>query len=377
MINFTSALYLGLRHPSRSLRCWEQLTLGVPAALAEPPGAAIVAAGLAALQGCERAILLPSTLHLFLDLFKMLAGEKAAVYADAGSYPIACWGAERSTTQAAPLHSFPHHDPAGLERALLRSPARLRRPIVLADGFCPTCGRSAPLSDYAAIARRFGGYLVIDDTQALGILGQEPGPGSPYGYGGGGSLRWHGLREPDILVGASLAKGFGVPVAVLAGSAAMIGRFAAMSATRVHCSPPSAAAIRAAAHALAVNHRRGDALRWRLLDRVRRFRSGLAGKGLAADGGLFPVQTLRPIPGLGARQLHWILLRRGIRTVPLRRRIRGSSRVGFLITASHTPEDINRCVSVLADVVDQAPVTGTGSDLNQGSASEQNQYLRR
>ena len=69
MLDFTSALYLGLRHPSRSLRAWPALTAGQPAALESPARRFGVARQLAALQGCERATLLPSTLHLFWDLF--------------------------------------------------------------------------------------------------------------------------------------------------------------------------------------------------------------------------------------------------------------------------------------------------------------------
>ena len=53
MLDFTSALYLGLRHPSGSLGDWESLTLGRPSALREPPDAEAVAADLARLQGCE------------------------------------------------------------------------------------------------------------------------------------------------------------------------------------------------------------------------------------------------------------------------------------------------------------------------------------
>lgn len=377
MLDFTSALYLGMLHPSRSLRPWQQLTLGRPAALAEPPGATAAAAQLAALQGCTRAILLPSTLHLFLDLFNALATEDVALYQDVGSYPIARWGAERMAAHGTPLRSFAHHDPAALTRVLRESPGRSRRPVVLTDGFCPGCGRPTPLSDYLTIVRRFGGYLIIDDTQALGILGKGPGPHAPYGHGGGGSLPWHDLQGPDILVGASLAKGFGVPMAVLAGSTEMIRRFETRSVTRVHCSPPSAAVISATEHALAVNHSRGDALRWRLADRVRRFRRGLARHGVATDGGLFPVQILRTIPGLSAAVLHGALLQRGIRAVPLRRRKRGGSRLGFLITASHTVEAINQCVAVLADVAEQASIIETGPSQSEAPASELNQSLRR
>jgi 8-amino-7-oxononanoate synthase len=72
VLDFTSALYLGMHHTTGALRPWRSLTTGRPAALAEPPGAAAVVNHLADLVGCERATLLPSTLHLFWDLFGRL-----------------------------------------------------------------------------------------------------------------------------------------------------------------------------------------------------------------------------------------------------------------------------------------------------------------
>ena len=66
---------------------------------------------------------------------------------------------------------------------------------------------------------------MLDDTQALGVLGEKPTPDAPYGRGGGGSLPWHGVTSPHVIAGSSLAKGFGVPIAVLSGSERMIRRF--------------------------------------------------------------------------------------------------------------------------------------------------------
>jgi 8-amino-7-oxononanoate synthase len=350
VIDFTSALYLGMRHPSRLLPPWDRLSLGLPAALREPPGAIAVAAGLAALQGFEAASLLPSTLHLFMDLFELLAPESAGFFLDAGGYPIARRGAEWMSAKGAPLRVFPQHDPDGLRLALDRTCGRVRKPVVVTDGFCPILGEPAPLAEYLAVARRYGGTLVVDDTQALGILGEQPGPAAPYGRGGGGSLRWRNLEGPDLVVGASLAKGFGVPIAALAGSGAMIEHFSAQAASRVHCSPPSVAVIHAAEHALAVNRRHGDDLRLRLVNTVRRFQRGLAEMGLAADGGLFPVQTLRGIAGPSAVRLHQRLARWGVRTVLSRPRNGGEARLSFLISVRHSAMEIDRCMEILAAV---------------------------
>ena len=135
----------------------------------------------------------------------------------------------------------------------------------------------------------------------------------------------------------------------------MVHRFEEQSTTRVHCSPPSLAAIRAAEHALAVNDQYGDALRLRLAHLVRRFRVRLAAAGFGATGGLFPVQTLKLTPNLDARSLHERLSRRGIRTVLHPGHSPASARISFIITARHRAGDIDRAVAVLAHTVDLIP----------------------
>ncbi len=352
MINFTSALYLGLHHSSRVLQPWQQFSLGVPAALAEPPGATEVAQQLAQLQGCEQGVLLPSTLHLFWDLFGMLFQQQAALFLDAETYAVVRWGMERFRAKGGEVHIFRHHDPDALLTQIRRfAYGRRKYPVAVADGFCPACGHAAPVKAYLETVRHFGGLLVLDDTQALGVLGEMPALHCPYGKGGGGILRWSGSSGPDIVVGSSLAKGLGVPVAVLAGSGKLIKRFKAASDTRVHGSPPSVAVIQAARHALMVNRSRGDWLRQMLAQRVARFRSGLAAMGLNTAGGWFPVQILRGIDGNEAIQVHQFLSRQGIQTVLSRPRGSSVAHLSFLMTARHTVGEIDQCIDVLAAVI--------------------------
>src|SRR5262245_24961534 len=254
-----------MRHPSPSLPAWQAFTTGKPAALGAPPSAISVAQQLATLQGCERATLLPSTLHLFWDLFGVLARDRVRIYMDAGSYAIARWGVERAAARGIPVRSFPHHDAAAARALIERDRSSDRSPVIVADGFCPKCGKPAPIDRYLDQVERRNGCLVLDDTQALGILGAAPGAASPYGHVGGGSLRHAGIESPRIIVGSSLAKGLGVPVAVLAGSTALVERFEGQSETRVHSSPPASAPIHAAERALAVNREQGDSWRRYLL----------------------------------------------------------------------------------------------------------------
>jgi len=347
MLDFTSVLYLDMRHARDALRPWAQLTTGRPAALEQAPEAERVARELARLLRCERAALAPSTLHLFWDLFDVLASDRIAIYADAGTYPIARWGIERVAAKGVRTATFQTHDPAALKDLLDRDRGAGYRPVVVTDGLCPATGRTAPLPDYLQLVRERGGYLVVDDTQALGIIGKSPGPAAPYGLGGAGTPAWRGVEGPELIMGSSLAKGFGAPLAAIAGNGSLISKFEDLGATRVHCSPPSLAAINAAERALAVNAHQGDRLRSRLVRLVRHFKDGLRQAGLSASGGLFPVQTLKTIPGVDPGRLHGRLLSLGVRAVLHRGRKRADPSLSFLITTLHTPEDIGAGVKAL------------------------------
>jgi 8-amino-7-oxononanoate synthase len=356
MLDFTSALYLGLQHPLWSLRPWTRLTTGKPAALGTPESQARLGHALARLQGCEKATLAASTLHLFWDLFGVLAKSAAAIYMDTGAYAITQWAVAHAAARGVPVRIIPFRQPQVLRPLLERDARSGLRPVVVADGFYPGVDGPTPIAAYLEAVRAYGGQLILDDTQAMGIFGHSPGPDAPYGREGGGSLRHVAAGGPETLVVSSLAKGFGVPIAVLAGSAAAVRNFKAYSQTRVHCSPPSAAVIHAAEHALAINARWGDHLRLRLAQRVRYFRRRLEEIGLSAAGGLFPVQTLTPVPGLEATSLYSGLLQSGIRTVLQRRRNGQGSCVSFLITALHRRRDIHHAVEEIARIRQRALV---------------------
>jgi 8-amino-7-oxononanoate synthase len=129
-----------------------------------------------------------STLHLFWDLFGLLASDWVRIYMDEGTYAIARWGVERAAARGVPVRRFPHHDVAALSTLIGQDRRSSQRPVVVADGFCPICGNQAPVAEFLQCVAPLGGHVVLDDTQALGVFGEQVG--TPYGRGGGGSLRW-------------------------------------------------------------------------------------------------------------------------------------------------------------------------------------------
>ena len=69
--------------------------------------------------------------------------------------------------------------------------------------------------------------------------------------------------------------------------------------------------------------------------------------GLSAQGGLFPVQTLRAIPGVDPERLYRRLLSFDVRAVLRSARHMPGAALSFLITVMHTRSDIGRCMDVL------------------------------
>ena len=259
---------------------------------------------------------------------------------DQATYATARWGIERAAASGVPVIAFPHHDAKRLQALVDMHRNDRRTPIVVSDGLCPSCGVPAPVGEFLRCIAGCGGHVVLDDTQAIGVVGKR----------GGGSLRLNGICSREVIIGSSLAKGFGVPMAVLAGSADIIRRFEAESDTRMHCSPPSVAVLRAAEHALAMNRAQGGRLRRHLAELILRFRAGLNAIGVRADGGLFPVQTLKPA-GSAAEAIHRRLLSFGIRTVLVKRRGAPGAQVAFLISTLHRTSDIDHAIEALGYAV--------------------------
>lgn len=347
-MDYTSGLYLGLRHGSEELPRFESLTLGKPAALAAPPGADELARAVAALVGAEAATLGTSTLHLFWDLFGQLAKRRIAVFVDAGAYPVAKWSLDRMRARGVPVTMFAHFSRRGLRDAIRAVSPPRSEVIVVTDGYCVGCGRAAPAADFLEAVHPHRGFLVVDDSQSIGIFGRGASTSEPYGIDGAGALAGSAALDDRCVLVASLAKAFGSPLGVMAASRTQILAFEAASETRVHTSPPSSAVILAGLRALEVNISEGVTLRHRLAERVRQLRRGLRALGCRLAPGLHPMQLVRDAGSSSLAKLSELLARMGVRTALLRPPCGPSPALGFLITAAHDARAIERTLQAVA-----------------------------
>jgi 8-amino-7-oxononanoate synthase len=341
MIDFTSSLYLGMKHSSAELSGWQQLTTGVPAALYEFSRSKQISKQIAQMQGLETGISAPSTLHLYWDLFGFLSAQQIVVFIDEKIYPVSKYGIERLIVKKIPVYFFRHLDAHHFSQLIESKLQKFKIPIVFTDGWCPQCGKPAPIKNYSQILKPFGGKIIIDDTQAFGIFGERVSE-IIYGSGGGGILKWLNIHDNNIITIVSLAKAFGVPMAVISGNKTFISAFEQSSETRANSSPVSMAHLNAGLNALKINQNSGDQRREKLLHNVLLIRKELKKSGINLDGGIFPVQSISNMPPQKLFNLFEKLNGNGIRTVLVSTHIQHHPAISLIIRYDHLEEEIKR-----------------------------------
>ncbi len=270
---------------------------------------------------------------------------------DVGCYEISKWGAESAVARGVPVRRFSHHDHTSLRHMVSEDRKSGLTPVIATDGFCPMCGAHSPISQLLECAESHAGYVVIDDTQALGVFGCKASAKNQLGAGGGGSLQYFAVKSPRVVICGSLSKAFGAPLAVIAGSDAFIQNFKLKAETPIHCSPPSSADIQAARRALSMNAEEGNRWRGYLKVLISRFRARLLNFGIPTRSSTFPVVNIDPQPIATARQVHRDLLDVGVKTVLTKSCCNGNAVVTFIMTTLHDPADVDSAADALSGVL--------------------------
>jgi 8-amino-7-oxononanoate synthase len=136
----------------------------------------------------------------------------------------------------APAYSFPHNDPAGLEKRLSRVN---KRSFVVVESIYSMDGDQAPLEVISALCRRYGAYLIVDEAHATGVTGPE----------GAGLVQELGLEDACFARVHTFGKALGVHGAAVVGSATLkryLVNFARSFIFTTAMAPASVAAIGAA-----------------------------------------------------------------------------------------------------------------------------------
>lgn len=354
---YTSAGFLGLQqHPKviqfvcQALQKWS-ISLGFTRNLGTTPMTPQLEEALAALTGQPAAMIYPSTTHIAVDALPLLAGNNGIFLVDRRAYATSLVGVRQAQRFGTKTVRFQHNDLPALVNKI-RIQRRFHPKIIVVDGVSAPAGDRVPLDQLIDIAKRYDALIYMDDSNGIGILGENPNRRMPFGYGGQGTAAYYGITPGRLLISVgSMSKAFGVPMAFIAGPQAFIRRLKLSSTTAAHCSPPSIANVAAALAAMRFHAKAGNHLRQMLYQRVMRFRHGLQRHNIRLFGSKeYPIQSLAFDDPQHATQFAYQLRQSGIWAVmqfypadsP------GQIVLRFLLTVEHSKYAIDRTVGTIA-----------------------------
>ena len=154
------------------------------------------------LIGSEDSLVLPTITHIHMSVIPLLAAS-GTIFLDERAHKTIYDGCQAAKARGAAVRRFRFEDPDHLDQLMAaeRDPNRL----VCMDGVNSMTGNPPDLGAFAAVARRHGALLYVDDAHGFGVIGERgPGETSPYGMRGNSIVRYAGETYDNLVLVARL-----------------------------------------------------------------------------------------------------------------------------------------------------------------------------
>jgi glycine C-acetyltransferase len=232
----------------------------------------------------------------------------------------------------------------------LRAAGDARYRLIVTDGVFSMDGYLAPLPDICDMAERYDALVMVDDSHAVGFMGD----------GGGGTPDHFGVADRIDIITGTLGKALGG-----ASGGYASGRKEIMDILRQRSrpylfsnsvAPPMVAASLAVLDLLSSA---GKDLRQRLRDNTALFRSLMTGHGfdvLPGDHPIVPVMIGEAAPAVALADA---LLARGVYVVAFSYPVvpRGAARIRTQVSAAHTTEELRAAADAFSEAANAAGLT--------------------
>jgi glycine C-acetyltransferase len=345
VLNFCSNNYLGLANHPRLLQAaadaMHQYGLG-PAAVRSIAGTMSLHVELekrlAAFKHAEAVITFQGGFNANLATIPALVGKEDCIFSDRLNHASIIDGCRLSGAKIIP---YEHNSVANLKEVIAAEKPKYRRHLIITDGVFSMDGDIAPLPEIYAVAADENILLMVDDAHGEGVLGK----------GGRGIVDHFGLHgKVDIEVG-TMSKAFGTVGGIVAGNATVIEwlrqrarPFLFSSAMTV----PDVAACLAALDVLEESTELVD----KLWANARLFKAEMQKLGFDIGVSETPITPVMlgeaPLAQEFSRQLFAngvFAMAIGFPTVP-----RGKARIRVMISAAHSPADLESGLEAFAKV---------------------------
>jgi 8-amino-7-oxononanoate synthase len=228
---------------------------------------------LTALLGAPDTLVLPTITHIHLSVIPLLAAS-GTIFLDSRAHKTIYDGCQAARARGAAVRRFRFEDPEHLDELLTaeRDPTRL----VCMDGVNSMTGNPPDLPAFAAVARRHGALLYVDDAHGFGVIGERgAGITNPYGSRGNSIVKHFGESYDNLILVGGFSKSYSSLLAFIACPTPVKDLLKVAAPPYLYSGPSPVASLATVLAGMDVNERRGDALRDELERLTRRTIEGL------------------------------------------------------------------------------------------------------
>ena len=267
-----------------------------------------------------------------------LAGPGDVIVLDADSHASIYDGVRLG---GADIIRFRHNDAADLGKRLRRLGQRVENTLIIVEGIYSMLGDQAPLADIAAVKRKYGGTLLVDEAHSLGMLGKH----------GRGVAEAAGVEEDVDFVVGTFSKSLGATGGYCVSNHPELEAIRFAIRSYIFTASPSPSVIASTRVALRLMQERPQ-LRTRLWENAHRLYDGLKQLGFAVSPEVSPVVavTIRERD----RAITWWneLMQRGayVNLVMPPASPTTDSLLRCSVSAAHSREQIDRIIDAFASL---------------------------
>jgi 8-amino-7-oxononanoate synthase len=305
------------------------------------------------LLGSEDSLVLPTITHIHMSVIPLLAGS-GTIFLDARAHKTIYDGCQVARSRGAAVKRFRFEDPDHLDELLRaeRDPTR----VICMDGVNSMTGNAPDIRAFAAVARKHGGLLYVDDAHGFGVIG-ERSPHEPCAYGirGNSVVRHDNETYDDIILVGGFSKSYSSLLAFIACPTDVKDLLKVAAPPYLYSGPSPVASLATVLAGFDVNERRGDALRAALSRHTHRVLDCLHRLGVhTPNRSGFPIVEIPLRDHQRIDAVGRFLFERGVYVTLAAYPLVPKSEVGFRVqlTAANTDAEIDTLIAALEELAD-------------------------
>lgn len=285
------------------------------------------------LLGTDATILFPSCFDANGGVFEVLLGENDAVISDELNHASIIDGIRLCK---ATRYRYKNRDVNDL-KVQLESAKGARRTLIVTDGVFSMDGSFAPLKEICDLAETYGALVMVDDSHAIGFIG-ETGAGTPEMFG---------VRDRVDIISGTLGKALGgASGGYISGHQEIVDLLRQRARPYLFSNSIPPTVVAGSLVALDLVAKGGDA-RKTLQNNAKYFREKMTAAGFTLLPGEHPIVPVMFADEHEAVRMASAMYELGIYVVAFSYPVvpMGKARIRVQICATHSIEDIDKCVA--------------------------------